>query len=371
MGTQSALEGPLPAATLMLAAGDPLADIDDDGRVLAKAIVDAIRDPLLVLDTTMHVVTANRAFYRTFKMRPQNVRGCPLFELGDGQWNIPELRGVLENMAPRRAAIETYEAVSDFAGIGRRTLRFYARTLLCEDSLHAKILLAIEDVTERRARECKLEDLLKGKDVLLQEMRHRIANNLQINASILHIKTRAVCSKEARQHLQDVHRRIMAVAAAQRQLVNSDVDATVELAPYLARLCATLAASMIDDHRPVSLKVHAGGGTVSSGQAVSIGLIVTELVINALKYAFPHNRRDGTITVDYDLDDPNWKLMVSDNGIGRPADQLEDSKSGLGTTIVEALAKRLDAGVDIEMNAHGTKVSITHAPLASRISAVA
>jgi chemotaxis protein methyltransferase CheR len=371
MGTLNSRERPLPVVALTLAADDPLIDIDDDGRAFAQAIVDAIRDPLLVLDTTMHVVTANRAFYRTFKMHPQDVRGCPVFALGDGQWNISELRGLLENMASQHAAIETREIEGDFASIGRRTMLFNARKLLCEDSLRASTLLAIEDITERRARERELKALLHEKDVLLQEMQHRVANSLQIIASILLIKARTVRSEETRLHLQDAHQRVMSIAAMQQQLQVSEAGAAIELAPYLSRLCETLAASVIGNRRPIFLKVHAGAGAMSSGQAVSIGQIVTELVINALKHAFPDNRRDGTVTVAYNVDDPNWKLTVSDDGIGRPAGQPYRLKSGLGTTIIEALAKRLDAEVEVVMNPHGTTVSITHAPFASRLSAVA
>ena len=134
----------------------------------------------------------------------------------------------------------------------------------------------------------------------------------------------------------------MSVAAAQRQLQASEPGAlTIELGPYLARLCKTLEVSMIGDSRPVSLEVHVDGGAVSSSQAVSIGLIVTELVINALKHAFPDDWSDGTVVVAYELAEPNWRLTVSDNGKTNP---------GLGTTIIEALAKQLNACVEILMN---------------------
>jgi len=126
-----------------------------------------------------------------------------------------------------------------------------------------------------------LRDLLRQKEVLLQEMQHRVANNLQIIASILLIKARTVRSVETRQHLQDAHQRILSVAAIQQQLQTSDSGAMIEIAPYLSRLCQTLTASMIGDSRPIALKVDIQGGTASSSQAVSIGIIVTELVINA------------------------------------------------------------------------------------------
>jgi fatty acid desaturase/two-component sensor histidine kinase len=178
-------------------------------------------------------------------------------------------------------------------------------------------------------------------------------------------------SQETRMHLQDAHHRVMSVAALQQQFQIAEPDETIGLGPYLSRLCEVLAASMTADNRPISLKVHAQGGTASSSQAVSIGLIVTELVINAFKHAFPTDRSGGTVRVTYDVAELNWKLTVSDNGIGRPEGRLHKSNPGLGTTIVEALAKQLDAGVEVLMDPHGTTVSITHAPIASQLPAAA
>ena len=81
--------------------------------------------------------------------------------------------------------------------------------------------------------------------------------------------------------------------------------------------------------------------------AVSLGLIVTELVINAIKYAFPRAEADAQILVTYEIDESDWKLIVSDNGVGKTAGDAPEAKSGLGTTIVKALAKQLDARVDV------------------------
>ncbi|HET9394827.1 MAG TPA: sensor histidine kinase, partial [Nitrospiraceae bacterium] len=134
----------------------------------------------------------------------------------------------------------------------------------------------------------------------------------------------------------------------------------IEIAPYLSRLCETLGASMISDGRPIVVKVHAQRGTASSTAAVSIGLIVTELVINALKHAFVDDRANGVIDVTYEIADTSWRLAVSDNGIGQSEHRPARTTPGLGTSIVEALARQLDARVAIAMTPQGTSVSITH-----------
>jgi chemotaxis protein methyltransferase CheR len=350
-----------PANSLASANSQPFID-NDDMRTLAQGIVDTIRDPLLVLDQNLRVVTANRAFYQTFKMSRQNIQDRPVYALGDGQWNIPALRFLLENVAPQHTVMEAYEVEQDFPGIGRRSMLLNAREVFSQRNAHKLILLTIEDVTERRAAEREMAQLLRQKEMLLQEMQHRIANSLQIIAGILLLKARTVQSKETRMHLRDAHQRVMSVAAVQQQLLASGHGDPIEMGPYLARLSEALAASMTDDNRPISLKIQAEGGTASSAEAVSIGLIVTELVINAFKHAFVGDGTAGLLVVAYETAESSWRLAVSDNGIGRPEGQSDSDKPnpGLGTIIVEALAKQLDARVEIVRTPHGTTVSITH-----------
>ncbi|QCI63371.1 sensor histidine kinase [Phreatobacter stygius] len=355
---------PWPEASLAAPIDQSLVEIDE-GRALAQAIVDTIREPLLVLDRDLRVVLASRSFYKIFRVNRQDVQGRPVHALGDGQWDIPELRALLDSIIRQHTVMEAYEVTRDFSAIGRRTMLLNARKLFYRDNTHTTILLAFEDVTERRAAEREMIDLLQQKETLLEEMQHRVANSLQIIASILLLKARTVQSEETRRHLQDAHQRVMSVATMQQQLQQSKTGDLIELGPYLTRLCETLAASMIGDTRTIALKVQVERGTASSSQAVSLGLIVTELVINALKHAFPSEQVDGRVVVAYDSAEPNWRLSVSDNGIGRPIGHPDKTSPGLGTSIIEALARQLGAGVGVLMDPQGTTVSITHATFAS------
>src|SRR6202051_3414317 len=304
-----------PADALALPNSSLLIDLDD-ARPLAQALVDTMRDPLLVLDQDLRVVTANRAFCQTFRMNLQDIHGRPVYGLGDGQWDIPELRLLLEGVAPQHAVMEAYEVERDFPIIGRRSMLLNARELFFQKNSRKLILLAIEDVTDRRNAEREITNLLQQKETLLQEIQHRVGNSLQIIASILSLKARTVKSEEARLHLDDARQRVMSVAAVQQQLLASGHGNQIEIGPYLVRLCETLATSLTDDNRPVALQVQAEGGTTSSAEAVSIGLIVTELVINAFKHAFVGDRAAGRLVVAYEAADTGWRLAVSDNGIG-------------------------------------------------------
>ena len=317
-----------PADALALPNSSLLIDLDD-ARPLAQAIVDTVRDPLLVLDQDLRVVTANRAFYQAFRMNLQDIHGRPVYGLGDGQWDIPELRLLLEGVAPQHAVMEAYEVERDFPVIGRRSMLLNARELFFQKNSRKLILLAIEDVTDRRAAEREIANLLQQKETLLQEMQHRIGNSLQIIASILSLKARAVKSEDTRLHLEEAQQRVMSVAAVQQQLLASGHGSQIEIGPYLVRLCETLAASMTEDSHPVSLQVQADGGTASSAEAGSIGLIVTELVINAFKHAFVGERAAGQLVVAYEAADTGWRLAVSDNGIGTPKAHLSSGQDNV------------------------------------------
>ena len=343
----------------------PIVDIQDK-LALANAIVDTVRDPILVLDENLRIVAASRAFHQTFHLVDQDVCGHLIYEIDDGQWNIPELRTLLETIAKDHATVEGYEVDRDFPRVGRRIMLLNARKVFYEKGTHTTTLLAFEDITDRRAVEEKVQELLREKDMLLQEMQHRVANSLQIIASILLIKARTVQSEETRLQLEDAHQRVLSVAAVQQHLDAAGRGGLIEIGNYLSRLCETLAQSMIGDSRPISLKVDSDPGTVVSHQAVSIGLIVTELVMNALKHAFPKEKKDAAIVVSYKVADADWKLTVSDNGIGKPDLSASEKKGGLGTSLIQSLAKQLDAKVDIVSDAHGTAVSITHATFKSK-----
>ncbi len=350
-----------PADRLASSNWQPLIDIDDV-HTLAQGIVDTIRDPLVVLDQDLRVITANRAFCQTFRMTHQNIEGRPVYALGDGQWNIPALRFLLENIAPHHTVMEGYEVEREFPGIGRRSMLLNAREVVSQRNARKLILLTIEDVTERRTAEREVAELLRQKEMLLQEMQHRIANSLQIIASILLLKARTVQSEETRMHLRDAHQRVISVAAVQQQLLATSHGDPVYIGPYLSRLSRALAASMSDDSRPILLEVQAEGGTASSAEAASIGLIVAELVTNAFKHAFVGDAAAGLVVVAYEAAETSWRLAVSDNGIGTPEGQLDSDKPrpGLGTIIVAALAKQLDARVEVMRSRRGTTVSITH-----------
>ena len=339
----------------------------EDAQTLAQAIVDTIHEPLLVLDAAFQVLAASRSFYETFQVDPDHTMGLPLYSLGDGQWNIPALRVLLETIIPERTAMDGFEVEHDFPGLGQRTMLLNARKVIYERSTNTTILLAFTDITARRLIERekaelleRTKELLAQQQILLQEMQHRVANSLQIIASILMLKARAVGSEETRQHLRDAHQRVMSVAEVQAHLHASGGLDKIEVGAYLTKLCGSLAKSMIGDDHPIILEVVADDGEIGSDKAVSIGLIVTELMINAVKYAFPTAKPDARVLVTYASVGDGWTLTVADNGIGKALDVSPRTHGGLGTVIVDALVKQLGAKMEIH-SVDGVTISITRA----------
>lgn len=332
-----------------------------DAWALAQGIVDTVREPVLVLDKELRVIAASRSFYSTFKVTPDDTQDKLLYMLGDGQWDIPKLRVLLEKIIPEKGVMEDYEVEHEFPRLGHRTMRLNARQVFYEGGAGTTILLGMEDVTDRLVLEREKDELLRQKGVLLDELQHRIANSLQIIASIILLKAKKVESEETRLHLHDAHKRVMSIAAVQKQLHTSGAIGAIKMVPYLSQLCETLAASMIGDQRPISLNVTGEEGEATSRQAESLGLIATELVMNALKHAFPDDKAEGRITVAYEVDGTNWKLSVADNGIGKTDGVFAQPKTGLGTGIIKALSQQLNAQVETLAGPEGTTVSVTHA----------
>jgi PAS domain S-box-containing protein len=131
-----------------------------DMQELTEGIVETVRQSLVVLDGKMRVVKANQYFYETFKVFPRETEGLYIYELGNGQWNIPELKELLERILPNNNPFDNFEVEHDFPGIGRRIMLLNARQIHLGGTHLERILLAIEDITDRRENERRKDDFL-------------------------------------------------------------------------------------------------------------------------------------------------------------------------------------------------------------------
>lgn len=339
----------------MLATAIVPADVD---RSLALAVIGSSITPLVLLDASLSIIACSDSFLDSFQLDEGASYGRPLTALGNGEWNSRQLMVLLKATVSGSADVDAYEMDLARSAQPTRQLVLNARKLDYGDPDNVRVLLTVSDVTDARHAAVLKQEILREKQMLLQELQHRVANSLQIIASVLMQNARRVQSDEARRHLSAAHHRVMSVAAVQAQLSLSSAD-RVRLSAYLDDLCESIGASMIRDHDLITLTTDVDGTTATATNAVSLGLIVTELVLNALKHAFPGDRR-GRVKVGYRTTDDGWSLVVQDDGVGIPT--VSTRKSGLGTSLIQALSRQLGASVSVSDGSPGTIVTVTRTP---------
>lgn len=330
----------------------------DAAASLALALISASQAPLLLLDDNFVIISASASFCSGFAIDPSTIEGTALAEIGQGEWNVPQLFSLLRATLASNVAVDSYEMNLVRDGMETACVSINAERLDLEGNHKPMLAVTITDITSARLVARLKDELVQEKQMLLHELQHRVANSLQIIASVLMQSARRVQSEETRTHLYSAHNRVMSIATLQKQLAVTAND-DVALRSYFNDLCASIGASMIDDDGRVTLTSTADESRATANVSVSLGLIVTELVINALKHAFPSAGQTGSVTVDYAASGEAWTLKVEDDGVGIAAGEGTGTP-GLGTGIVDALAKQLGATVTSSNRHPGTRVSVVH-----------
>ncbi len=319
-------------------------------------LVETIREGLLVLESDLTVRFANRSFCDTFEVAPEDTVGRKLYELGNGQWDIPELRSLIETILSESATIEAFEVDRLFPSIGRRVMVLNARMVNRPGSDIKQVLLASEDVTEQRRLEHERAAAHERIAALLQEFGHRIKNSLQIIASMVSIEARNHKSGEGKAALERVSHRIAALGRLYSILGETNSIEEVDAATYLEALCRDLIEAVQKENGiSIALKTDIESEPLPADRAIPLGLIVNELVTNAVKYAFPTETR-GTVVVTLKRIPGELRLTVSDDGKGVDPRRTD---SGVGDRLVEIFARQLGGQVERESGNKGTIVCLT------------
>jgi PAS domain S-box-containing protein len=186
----------------------------DDALEYSDSIINTVREPLIALNQDLRVVTASRSFYEVFKVKPGETIGQLIYDLGNHQWDIPKLRDLLETILPEKATFDNYEVEHDFSTIGRRIMLLNARQILRGLGKERIILLAIEDITERKRLEAELlaaklvaDDANRAKSTFLANMSHEIRTpmNAILGFSQLMLRDPAIVPLQ-KKHLGTIHR---------------------------------------------------------------------------------------------------------------------------------------------------------------------
>jgi two-component system, sensor histidine kinase PdtaS len=221
--------------------------------------------------------------------------------------------------------------------------------------LFALVGLALATTSEalRKALE-KAVAAEQAADMMLYELNHRIRNNLAMVASVLELQRRAQADQGAKDAFASATGRVHVIANAHNHLMPKDGQSLIDMREYLTVCCQNL-GDALRDVRPIAVTVNAEQILLRDDKAVSVGLIVNELVTNAFKYAFPEDR-GGTVNVVLRHEsDHTLKLVVEDDGEGCP----EDAREGLGSRIVRLLAQQLGSTIRRERANPGCRVSLT------------
>ncbi|WP_233341676.1 sensor histidine kinase [Robiginitomaculum antarcticum] len=331
---------------------DALAQLDRQKR-LAEGIVDTLREPLLVVDGDQIVIAASRSFYTKFEVDPAETIGRELLTLGNGQWNIPELTHLLDGVIPESQRIDDYEVKLDFPNIGQKILLLNARKIYREGNNSKTLLLAMEDITERRRLEAERDDLLKRANDLLEELNHRVMNSLTVVASIISMEGRTLSDADCKAAFDRMRTRIVAIGELYKNLTRMNSTHTVSANEYLSAIADQLSTSLLSDRKArVTFQKSLSPTIITTRIAVPLGLVLNELVTNAIKYAFDEDEA-GEIIVALIETKGEILFSVSDNGKG--VDENARVDSGVGGRLVKAFVQQLNGKMERQTGTDGTR----------------
>jgi signal transduction histidine kinase/DNA-binding response OmpR family regulator len=304
----------------------------------AQDIVETVREPLLILDPSLRVRSANRAFYQTFEVGAEETEGQLIYELGNGQWDIPDLRVLLEDIIPTRSVFNDFELEHTFPQIGRRVMLLNARQLRAGS--HGELLmLALEDVTERRRAEEEVaeareaaEAANRSKSQFLANMSHELRTPLNAILGYSEMLQEEAAEQSLESFAADLER-INSAGKHLLALINDILDLSKIEAGKMELFVERFdLAELIDEvASTVQPMVHKNGNTLKVVRAAGLGemradqMKVRQALYNLLSNAVKFTQ-GGTVTLDADrqlMDGGEWIVFrVADTGIGLTDEQL-------------------------------------------------
>ena len=233
-----------------------------------------------------------------------------------------------------------------------------SRQQLIQDSNGKKIVIETNrDITERKKSEDKIKASLKEKEVLLREIHHRVKNNLQIISTLLSLQSDEITDQKTLENYRESENRIQSIALIHEKMYQSKDISNIDFTGYIKSLISDLMYSYDADSRNIKSVIDTDNFLFSIETVQPLGLIINEIISNSLKYAFK-NRNEGTILVKLEkMDSNNFKLTVSDDGIGFPENIDFKNTGSLGLQLVNELVKQLEGDIELNTN-YGTEFVI-------------
>ncbi len=374
-----------------------------EAREYAENIIATIREPLLVLDSNFHVVSASRFFYTTFKVTPEKTEGKLFFELGNNQWDIPVLKNLLTNILPEKSVVEDYEIEHVFEKIGNKIMLLNARELRQDEEKKRRILLSIQDITERRQAEknlkrvnleleYKTEDLQQILYITTHDLRSPLVNiqgfNKELEGSLNNLaelmedhaiseSTKKALAPILDEEIPEAMHFITSSAnkmdalltglltlsrLGRRKLIFKEIDVN--------KLMQDVVDNFMYDINANNIVLNISDLLNCKGDEFQINQLFSNIVGNAMKFFDPE--RPGIITITGEKDANYIKYIIKDNGIGIHPDhqervfelfhKLDPNKPGigLGMNISKQIVEKHMGKIELESEVNrGTKISIS------------
>jgi two-component system CheB/CheR fusion protein len=299
-----------------------LIDIDAAKRGLdfAEAIVETVREPLVILNQNLQVVKANRTFYGTFQAAREETEGRLIYDLGTGQWNIPKLRELLENILPAHSTFRDFEVAHEFERVGRKVMLLNASEIFNPNAQARMILLAIEDVTDRK----QAEDALRTTNAELQHFAYALTHDLQeplrmvVNfTELLEQEYGGKLGAEADQFISYSVGGALRIEALLKALLAYWEVTEREHDSFIPIDCGAVLANALSN---LQAAIEENGAIVTSdplptvvAEKVMLTQLFQNLISNSIKY---RSEEPPRIHVSAERDAEGWLFAVRDNGIG-------------------------------------------------------
>jgi PAS domain S-box-containing protein len=321
--------------------------------VAREAVVESMEDRVLVVDIQNRIMDVNPAAQHLVGHPRADIIGQPVEQIWS-DWPGIDTRTSGEMTTGRELTLGH--------GAEQRTYDMRSSPLADWRGMPVSWVVVLRDITERVQAERQVEASLKEKEVLLQEIHHRVKNNLQIISSLLNLQAQQIEDQRIVDAFRDSQNRIRSMALIHEQLYGSHDLAGIDFGTYLQDMVVDLFRSYQADSGQITLDVETDKVCIGIEQAVPCGLIVNELVSNALKHAFPDGQQ-GEIRVTLRADGRQMMLLVKDDGIGLSERLDYQNTSSLGLQLVNSLVSQLNGAVTLEPG-QGTEVRVTF-PLSS------
>jgi PAS domain S-box-containing protein len=322
---------------------------------VSKAYVDNIlhsmSDMLIVVDACGNIQRLNPAAARQLGYGEEELLSRPLSDL-----IVPPERELFENAKSGAALIGTRSLhLQSQNGDAIPVLFTAAEIRSAQGRLEGLVCNAV-NMTERLAAENQLRASLQEKEVLLKEVHHRVKNNLQIICSLFSLQSREANDPQIAHLFADTQGRIRSMALIHEQLYQSAELARIDFAEYSRQLCQHLIYSSGWQSDSLAVRLDVDRVPLELDIAIPCGMILNELISNAMKHAFPQGET-GEVCVAFRSEDNCRRLTVRDNGIGLAPVAIQQQQRTLGLTLVEALVRQLKGRMSIDSNG-GTQVTI-------------